>query len=228
MINTRPKRLGMLAPSSNTVLEPETQRLLPADCSVVAHVSRLRVVQISDDDPSLSQFELDAMLESASLLADAAVDIILWNGTAASWLGFDRDHAMVAAIEAKTGIPATTAIIALNERLTMLGARRLGLVTPYVEALESRIIANYRAAGREIVSAARLNLTRNLSFAEVAPATIANMVRDVAKARVDAILILCTNLAGAGIASALSDELGVPVLDSVKVALEHCLARLDS
>ena len=49
----------MLAPSSNTVLEPETVKLLPADGSVTAHISRLRVVQISDDATSLQQFEVD-------------------------------------------------------------------------------------------------------------------------------------------------------------------------
>ena len=37
---TAPKRLGMLVPSSNTVVEPETAKLLPTDGSVTTHVSR--------------------------------------------------------------------------------------------------------------------------------------------------------------------------------------------
>lgn len=220
------KRLGMLIPSSNTVVEPETARLLPPDGDVSVHISRLKVVQLTADDGSLQQFELDRVLAAADLLADAKVDLILWNGTAASWLGFERDAAMVAAIEAATGIPATTAIIALNERLAALGACRIGLVTPYVAALESRIIANYEAAGFEVASAVRANLTENTDYAEISPAEIADMAREVAKTPVDAILILCTNLAGATIAPALSAELGVPVLDSVVVALEHSLDRL--
>ena len=78
-MTTLPRRLGMLAPSSNTVLEPATWKLLPADGSVTAHVSRLRVVQISGDQDSLGQFALDRVIDAASLLADAAVDLILWN-----------------------------------------------------------------------------------------------------------------------------------------------------
>jgi maleate isomerase len=52
------------------------------------------------------------------------------------------------------------------------------------------------------------------------------MARQVSQTGVDAIVILCTNLAGAGIAKPLEAELGVPVLDSVAVAIEHSLERM--
>lgn len=223
---TPPKRLGMLVPSSNTVLEPATMRLLPKDDTVTAHVSRLRVVKIADDAGTQQQFELEPMLLAADLLADAKVDLILWNGTAAGWLGFSRDDVMTAAIAARTGIAATTAVIALNQRLADLGARRIGLVTPYVATIEAQIIANYRAAGIEIVATARADRVENASFADLTPETVAAMVRDVAQTPVDAILILCTNMNGAPVAADLTDELGIPVLDSVVVAIEHSLDLL--
>jgi len=217
-------RLGMLVPSSNTVAEPETAALLPHDGSVSMHVSRLRVVHISDDASSLDQFERSRIAAAVDLLADAKVDAILWNGTAASWLGFERDDELIAAIEGQTGIRATTAITAINAELERLGARRIALVTPYVAALEAKIIANYANAGIEVATAIRLNLTENTAYAAVTPAAIANMAREAVAAHpVDAILILCTNLAGASIAPALTTELTTPVLDSVRVAVEHTL-----
>jgi maleate isomerase len=222
----RSRRLGVIAPSSNTVLEPETARLLPADGSVTMHVSRFRVTHIAADAASRAQFEFDAMLEAARQLADAEVDVILWSGTAASWLGFDRDERLVAAIGAATGMPATTALLAVNRALSRLDARRIGLVTPYVAALEEAIVANYAAAGIETVAARRLDLTVNTDYAAVPPATIAAMAREVAAARPDAVVVMCTNLAGAGIAPVLSAELGLPVLDSVRVGVEDALARI--
>ena len=223
---SRSRRLGMLVPSSNTILEPVTVGLLPPDGSVTAHVSRLRVLRIADDDSTQSQFDVEPMLQAADLLADAKVDLILWNGTAAGWLGFARDEAITTTIAARTGIPATTAVIALNQRLQDLGARRIGLVTPYVADIECQIIANYHAIGIEIVAAARADRTDNASFADITPDEVAAMVRRVAVAPLDAILILCTNMAGAPVATALTAELGIPVLDSVVVAVEHSLARL--
>lgn len=223
----RTKRLGMLIPSSNTVVETETPRLLPADGSVTAHVSRIGVVTISADDASLNQFERDGMLPAARLLADAEVDLILWNGTAAGWLGFERDIALTAAITAQTGIPATTATMALNEVLLRQGARRVGLITPYNADLEARIIRNYAKSGINVASAVRRNLTHNTDYAAITPEEIAAMARKAAETPVDAILILCTNLAGATIADPLERELGIPVLDSVRVAVRHSLALLD-
>src|SRR6478752_1866665 len=91
----RPARLGMIVPSSNTVAEAVLPSLLPADFPISMHVSRLRVTHIAGDQASMDQFQLSASLAAASLLADAEVELILWNGTAAGWLGFGRDEALV-------------------------------------------------------------------------------------------------------------------------------------
>lgn len=221
-----PRRLGILLPSSNTVVEPETMRLLPAGGGVTAHFSRLGVTVISDAAASLDQFAPPAMLQAAQLLADAEVGLIAWAGTAASWLGFSRDEALAAAIAERCGVPATSAVIAINQRLAALGARRIGLVTPYIAALEGRIVANYEAIGVATVAADRLDLTVNTDYGRVPPAAIAAQCRRVAGARPDAIIVMCTNLRGAPLAAALAEETGIPVLDSVAVTVEHCLERL--
>ena len=222
----RPKRLGMLVPSSNTVIEAELPRLLPTDGAVTCHISRLPVVTIAADAGSRGQFDPAPMLVAAALLADAQVDLILWNGTAASWLGFGQDRALAEAIERRTGIPATTAVLGINERLGQIGARRIGLVTPYVAVLEADIVRNYAAAGIDIVAAERLDITDNVTFGDVPPARIATMIRAVAQAEPDAIVVMCTNLAGASLTGPLETDLGLPILDSVRVAVEHGLARL--
>lgn len=224
-----PARLGVIAPSSNTVLEPATFKLLPADGCVTAHFARFRVTEISDDPASQAQFELDAVVAAANQLADAKVDLILWSGTAASWLGFSWDDDLVAAIEADTGIRATTAVRGINDVLRRHKARTIGLVTPYVASLESRIAANYAGIGIATVSTARLDLTENTAYADVDEATIAAMVRNVAGGAgepPDAIVVMCTNLAGAAIAPGLSREIGIPVLDSVRVATETSLSAI--
>ena len=85
-------RLGMLTPSSNTVLEPITSEMVSTLNTVSVHFSRLKVLEISLKNFALSQFDITPFMDAARLLADARVDVIAWNGTSAGWLGFDADR----------------------------------------------------------------------------------------------------------------------------------------
>lgn len=212
--------IGMLTPSSNTVLEPYTSALLHSQMPhVTAHFQRFIVREISMRDEALAQFDPAPLLEAAQLLNDAHMDVIAWNGTSASWLGFEADRRLCDAIVDATGVPATTSVLALNEALERTEVRRLGLVTPYLDDIQAPIVANYNAAGHEVVSERHLNDRGNFSFSEYDEKTLADMVREVALARPDAITILCTNLRGAGIVAELEREIGIPIYDSVSVTV---------
>jgi maleate isomerase len=212
-------RLGMLTPSSNTVLEPVTAAMLRDLPDVSVHFARFRVTEISLGQGALSQFDDGPILQAASLLADARVDVIAWNGTSSGWLGFATDEALCAAITRETGIPATTSVLALNEVMRITGVRRFGLVTPYLHDVQARVIANYEASGLACVAERHLNDPGNFSFAEVTAEQIEDMVQDVAAARPDCITTFCTNLRAAPLVGALEERLGVPIYDTVSVAL---------
>jgi maleate isomerase len=156
-------RIGMLTPSSNTALEPATYGLLAAMPGVTAHFARFPVTEIALSDQALGQFDAAPILGAAELLAHAKVDVIAWNGTSASWLGFDSDDALIASIAARTGIPGTTSILALNTLLQRMSARRIALVTPYTDDVQARIVANYEAAGFVCVGERHASGTISLS-----------------------------------------------------------------
>jgi maleate isomerase len=220
------KRLGVIVPSSNTVAEEGTLAALAHDGGIAVHFTRLRVGAIGEGGDSIAQFDTAHFESAAMLLADAGVDMILWSGTSASWLGWEADRQVTDLIERRCGVPAVTATTAINGRLARTGAKRIGLVTPYVEAVEARIKANYREIGIDVVAAERLDLTRNTDYARVSPAQIAAMAGRVAGAGPGAIVILCTNLAGAPVVDAVARSTGIPVLDSVRVAAEEAALAL--
>jgi maleate isomerase len=220
---TRRVRLGMLTPSSNTVLEPVTGAMIAGLPEVSAHFSRFRVMEISLSESSQRQFDPAPVLEAVRLLADARVNVIAWNGTSAAWLGFETDERLCAAIAAATGIPATTSMLALNAALAAYGARRFALVTPYLDEIQARIVANYRALGFMCVAERHLGDPGNFSFALVGDDTIAAMVSEVAKAEPQAIATVCTNLRAAPLVEALEGAIGVPILDSIAVVVWRSL-----
>jgi len=218
------KRLGMITPSSNSVLEPATCAMLHDVPGITAHFSRFRVTEIALAAAALNQFDASVMLPAADLLADAKVDAIAWNGTSASWLGIARDRSLCEAIRARTGVPATTSTLACIDAARALGARRIGLVSPYTDDVQQRIADVWAEEGIAPHAERHLGLRDNFSFGEVEPAVIADMIRAVAAEGADTIVILCTNLDGAALAASLERELDIAVLDSVAVTLWRTLA----
>ncbi|SOE92997.1 maleate isomerase [Burkholderia sp. D7] len=211
--------LGMLTPSSNTTLEPVTAAMLAGVPEASAHFGRFRVTEIALSDSALAQFDDREILAAAELLADARLDVIGWNGTSSGWLGFDADERLCKRITERTGIVSCTSVLALNEIFERTGVRRFGLVTPYRDDVQERVIATYAKAGFECVGEQHLKLQDNFSFSEVGAEQIRAMVREVAATKPDAITIFCTNLAGAPLAAELEAETGIPVYDTISTVV---------
>ncbi|MGI9026128.1 MAG: maleate cis-trans isomerase family protein [Burkholderiaceae bacterium] len=223
---TQRKFIGVLTPSSNTALEPLTSAMVSVVPGVSAHFARFTVTEISLDEGSLRQFDDSKILDAARLLADARVDVICWSGTSASWLGFEKDRQLCARITEATGVPATISVLALNEVLVARGARTLGLVSPYVNDVQQRIVANYRDIGIECLAERHLNLSVNFAFSEVEPDTLRRLLREVAAERPDAITTMCTNLRAAQLVDEMERELGIPIYDSVATVVWKALETM--
>jgi maleate isomerase len=222
-------RIGMLTPSSNTVLEPMTGAILAGLPDVTAHFSRFKVTEIALSDQALRQFDDTEILRAAELLGHARVDVIAWNGTSASWLGFDRDEQLSARIKETTGIAGCTCVLGFRNVMRRAGVTRVGLVTPYRDDVQAKICVNWAGQGFACTAERHAGLQDNFSFAEMTPEAIADMARAVARDGCDAIAIVCTNMAGARLAVPLEEELGVPIYDSVSVTVFEslCTAGID-
>ena len=212
---TRPVRLGMLTPSSNTVLEPISSAMLAELPEVSVHFGRFKVTEIALSQEALQQFDDTEILRAADLLAHAKVDVIAWNGTSASWLGFDRDERLCDRITSQTGIAACTSVLAFREIFERTGAKRIGLVTPYTDDVQAKIMANWSSAGFICSAERHAGLRDNFSFAQVREHTISDMIRSVAAQGCDAVAVVCTNMRAAPVVKSLEVELGIPVYDSI-------------
>ena len=212
-------RLGVLTPSSNTALEPLTSAIAAQVPGATVHFSRFQVTEIALDGRALKQFDDSKILAAAELLADARVDVIGWSGTSAGWLGFDTDRRLCERIRERTGLAATTAVLALNELLALRGLTKLALVTPYTQDVQQRIVENYRGIGIEVVAERHLGIRVNHDFAAVEPAALLNLMREVAADRPQAITTFCTNLRAAQMAAQVEQELGIPLLDTVSTTV---------
>jgi maleate isomerase len=221
---TRPARIGMIVPSSNTCLEPQTYRLLDDRRDVTVHFTRIEVTRIALDANANTQFDLDTMVDAATLLQAAEVDVIAWNGTAGSWLGVEHDRRMVARITEATGVPATTTTLAYLDAFARFDISSVGLVSPYTADVNDAIVRQYAGAGIAVAGERHLDLSVNEAFSRVDPQVLLRLSLELADAGApDALIYLCTNLYGAPIVEDVESRTGLPALDSVAVTLWRCL-----
>jgi maleate isomerase len=211
--------LGMLTPSSNTTLEPICTQMVAGLPEVTSHFGRFRVTEISLSQQALGQFDVSQQLAAADLLADAKCDVICWNGTSAGWMGFEQDYELCKAITKRTGIPACSSVLALAEVFKITGAKRFGMVSPYIDEIQTRINANFLKEGFDCVADQHAGIKVNFDFSEIDTATISRMARTVAQAKPQAITVFCTNMKGAPLAEPLEQELGIPIYDTVSLAV---------
>ena len=213
--------VGWITPSANTVVERVTLGILDNFPAVSPHFSRTSVV--GSHDPFPDGYDEAGMLGAARLLADAKLDVVAWNGSKAGSIDFALDRELVARIEELTGARSTTSTLAIDGVLREDGVSRFALVCPYVDGYRDRVVATFARAGYECVAVRNSGLCDNHSFAQVGLDDIAGMLRDVAAARPQAIVTYCTNFPAAPVVAEMEEELGIPIYDSVTMAVWDAL-----
>jgi maleate isomerase len=216
-------RIGILTPSSNTVLEPLSQKIIAQLPEVSVHFSRFTVHNIALSDTALAQFDNSKIIEAAKLLADAYVDVIGWSGTSSGWLGFEQDEKLCAEITAATGIPATTSVLALNKLISSMKIDQLGLVTPHTDDVQQAIVKNYATIGVDCRQERHLGQSHNAGFADIPVSTFHDMVGELVESGAKHISVFCTGLNAAQRVHFWEERYGICVLDTVATVMWDAL-----
>lgn len=225
---TEPKKIGMLTPSSNTILEPVCSRMLFDVPEVTCHYSRFEVTKISLEPDALKQFDYEPMLRAAELLAHAEVDVIAWNGTSGGWLGLDVDQELCDLITKRTGIPATTSMLAQMEAFAEKNVKTLHLVTPYIPEINTLLAKQYlQHGGIEVVNVQGCAQTVNRSFSQVDYQRIEDMIKTVAASPADGLSIVCTNFPAINKVEYYEQTYNQTMYDTIAVLIWQCLKMVD-
>jgi maleate cis-trans isomerase len=124
---------GILIPSTNTTVEAELSRL---PSGYQAHYGRLMT---STPGRPFAPGRDDDIDYQSKLLGTAKVEMVILAQTSASLFADDYDETVTRRMSAAAGgIPAVTSAQCVGGALKALGARRIGLVSPYSEDVNAR------------------------------------------------------------------------------------------
>lgn len=199
---------GVMVPQANTTVEPEMRvllggTLLSARLRSRSEDSRTRLVEYLD---RIEEFMLD--FDTAPLLS------VGFACTGSSYfIGAAREDAVFDRLSATCGRPVLSAARALRAALSALGARRIGLVSPYPTWLHEAADRYWREAGFEPVRSTSLAATMGDTRAIYKlSAPDVGALADIATA-VDAVVISGTGMPSLPTIAA-AGRLGVPVVSS--------------
>jgi maleate isomerase len=161
-------------------------------------------------------------------LATARPDVVVFGCTSAGALrGNAYEAALIERIAGETGARTLSVAACVRAGIAARGARRVGIVTPYVEALNEKIRASLEADGLEVVGIHGLGITENFAIADVTPERIAEFaVECFGGGGIDLLFASCTNFRAYEARELIEDALGVPALTSNQAAVEAVLDHL--
>jgi len=142
-----PRHFGALVPSTNTTVEIEFNRLLPA--SLQLHAAR---VKNAGPTPFSPPKDADVAYQS-QLLGDSKVEVICLIQTSASLFEDGYDARIKRLMTENAGVPSVTSAESIGEALKALGAKRIAIITPYSQDVIDRAQRYYESNfGLEVVA----------------------------------------------------------------------------
>lgn len=222
MLPTIEHRVGLLIPSSNTLIEPEYYAAMPRSVSV--HFGRLTMTEVTE--AGIARQDEDIVRQSR-LLATAKVSAILFCQTAASfYMGLEYDKELKRRIEEESGISALTAAQTIVDALNYLDVHRVAMATPFVPEINKISSGFLEKNGFEVVASEGLSYVDNFSIAQIDPETVRGLVRQANRPEAEAIIVPGGNMPCMFIAGEMEKELGKFIITTNQAGIWALLRKL--
>lgn len=205
-------RVGLIVPSSNTVMEPDLHRQLGSIATI--STTRIFLEQVTRE-AEIVMLERD-LPKALRLIKTTAPDVVVFGCTSAGSLdGLNQDAAIGKTIEEETGAKAVTVVAAVLSELRALGAKKIAVLTPYREELTRTVTQCVLEGGYSVVHSAGMGLLENREIGEVPPETIIAFVESQMRGvHADCLFLSCTNWRAWATLEVLSRRLELPVISS--------------
>ena len=221
--------VGLLIPSSNTTMETDFHRGLPEEMEIATGRMFL--------ETTTKESEIRMMEESApgafKMIATVKPHVTVFGCTSAGALyGQAYDRSIMKQIEEATGTEAVSILSALSEEFARLGARRLVVLTPYIEELNAPIRASLEEDGCEVLSIDGMGLVENTRIGAVRPEEILAFAEEKIgperRKRADCLFFSCTNLPAIRALPLLREHFGgLPIMTSNLAAINAVRRRFE-
>lgn len=218
--------LGVIAPSTNTVVQPDMERMRPA--GVTNHTARIFVqdpVALSNEDflvgtQAISDATMDAVHSAMTCKPDY---LVLGMSAVTFYGGVAGSRAWKANVEKVAGVGASTGAESVAAALKAYGVKTVSFVSPYYPVANAQVRNFLTESGFEVKRDVALECKCWTDIAKVTPATLRGVLDDLDGEDVDAIVQVGTNLSMVDLAAEYEAKLGKPVIAINTATYWHAL-----
>jgi maleate isomerase len=219
-------KVGLIVPSSNTVMEPDFHRALGRECAI--STARIYLEQVTrDSEKSMVEDDLPNALR---LIKTTEPHVVVFGCTSAGSLGgLESDTGIARRIEQLTGASGLTVVGSVVEQLKAIGPRRVAVFTPYEEELTLSVAQCVVDAGYQLAKTAGMGIRSNRDIGRVTAGEIVEFVdAQIQGVDADCIFLSCTNWQAIDAIDAVTARLGLPVISSNQATIAAVRARMAS
>ena len=214
-------KIGLLVLATDQTMEYEFRRLVQAD-GVAFYQARLW------NDANITPDTLRAMRDLIApatelILPGHKLDVVAFGCTSASMvLGEQEIFRQIH--KARPGVTCTTPVTAAFAAFKALGARRIGVLTPYSHEVNAGVSAYLTKHGVDVAAFATFNKQDDRDAARISPESICDAISALARStKLDAVFVSCTSLRLSEIVAKVEADVGIPVTSSDHAMAWHCL-----
>jgi len=210
--------VGVVVLQTDEVIEDELRHWLP-DSMRIFHT---RIPNASNVTPETLSAMANEIPKVVSLLPlENKFDVIVYGCTSAStMIGEEKVTALVQSVIPDVAV--TNPLTAVKANLAALGAKRIGLLTPYIPSISIAMRENLEASGLSVTAAASFNEESDNMVCRISSESIMQAVIELGtKTEVDAVFASCTNLRLKTVLDKASDTIGKPVISSNSALAWH-------
>ena len=208
-------KIGVLTPGTNLTVESELWSMRVADATMAT--ARINIDQIAwNTDDDLRKFVegvTNNLPSTTAQLMQTQPDLLMLGiSISPLWDGLKGNAEIKARAKKDTGLDMITPVDGLQQALATLDARRIGVLTPYPELADAKVVQFFAEFGVEVIAQKGLRCKSAQAIGEVPLDVIAAGFREVCVDGVDAVVQLGTDLKTAVVAAQAELWLGKPVL----------------
>lgn len=212
---TEALHVGLMVPSNNTTMEHELLAWLPpgSSCST-QRIPRGKGLLTPDTLPEY----IAHALQLAKVFDAPEVDVVAYGCTAAGFIsGPAGDAALQKNLGEITGKQVVTTARSMVLALQEIGATKIALVTPYLDAVNTQLKAFLADGGIEVKRFNSFYVQDTDELGRIQAHQVAKLARETIGDDCEAMFIGCSQLPTREILGDLEREFGRPVMSSIQV-----------